>query len=211
MCGDKCVDKNLKQRWTICCGCKPLHVVSRLYVSKELRRFPHLKGDVQVTWDGQPLIANVHFSWPRPQLRGVHLVVIDPIAHPGGNWTFETRRWCIDTCGAYEIRVPWMVRNGASGPVDCPGTTIVGLLQRLTSRDAPPFRVIAMAVFDDASLSMAEADQHALTSAQLLTVRRQFRHSWAAVIQMRPELNGSRRRVKQGSAPVTVDLKVPWT
>ncbi|KAJ3357492.1 hypothetical protein GGF32_001039 [Allomyces javanicus] len=218
MCGGKYVAKNLEQHWTDCRACKPLHVVSQPYVPKELRRFPHLKGDVQFIWDGRPLIADAQFSRPHPHLRGVHLVAIDPIAHPGGTWTFETQHWCIDTCGAYETHVPWMVRNGALDPVNCPGTTFAGLLQKLTSRDAPPFRVIAMAVFDDASLSMSHADQQALTDARLLTVKLQFRQSWVAVIQMRPGLNGCEvvafphvATSDQGSAPVAIDLRVPWT
>ncbi|KNE73083.1 hypothetical protein AMAG_17237 [Allomyces macrogynus ATCC 38327] len=218
MCGDQYVAKNLEQHWTVCRSCKPLRVTSQPYVPEELRRFPHLLGDVQLIWDGRPLVADAQFSQPHPHLRGVHLVAIDPIAHPGGNWTFETQHWCIDTCGAHGPHVPWTVRNGASDPVNCPSTTIAGLLQRLTSRDAPPFRVIAMAVFDDASLRMLDADQQALTDAQLLTVKLQFRQSWAAVIQMRPGLNGCEvvafphvATAGQGSVPVAVDVKVPWT
>ncbi|KAJ3372413.1 hypothetical protein GGF31_001854 [Allomyces arbusculus] len=218
MCDGQYVAKNFEQHWTVCRGCKPLRVISQPYVPKELRRFPHLKGDVQFTWDGRPLIADAHFSRPHPHLRGVHLLAVDPVAGPAGKWTFEMQHWCFDTCGAYETSAPWMTRNGAPDPVSCPGTTIAGLLPILTSRDAPPFRVIAMAVFDDASANMSGADQRALTNAQLLTVRLQFRQSWAAVIQMRPGLNGCEvvafphvATAGQGSVPVAVDVKVPWT
>ncbi|KAJ3371679.1 TNF receptor-associated factor 4 [Allomyces arbusculus] len=213
MCKQQFVAKNVENHWKECSGTKKFQVASRPFVGVQAeRRFEDLCGDARFTWDGKSLVHEDLYRRAHPFMRGTHILRLDPKWESNDSCTFTSRHWRFDTHSSQQAR--WMVSDGGAD-ITAYDRTIGDLLRELTETDPHPFRVIAMAVFDEATRAMTPADHNALVNAKLLkTTRLQYREAWARIVQLRPGLNGCEivpfPEFGSGSEEVSVEANVPW-
>ncbi|KNE56789.1 hypothetical protein AMAG_02561 [Allomyces macrogynus ATCC 38327] len=222
MCKQQFVAKNVEDHWKVCTETWAFSVISESYSDPKKRRKKTQYGDVGFLLNRTPssppeqLIHESHFNREHPHMRGVHILSLTPVWDEiDGSCEFMVQHWCFDT--HHDPPQPRWTVSG-SHEKDTPyGGTIANLLEELTNTDPRAFRVIAMAVFDEASRRMTDEEVAALSKAKLMKDGRLvYREAWACVVQLRSGPNGfqiekfphASKLEGQGEARVVV--KVPW-
>ncbi|KAI9178855.1 hypothetical protein H9P43_005517 [Blastocladiella emersonii ATCC 22665] len=194
-----------------------LRVMSKGFNDREMKA-----GDASVALNGVKIVdLETQVDPTRWLCRGLHIVVIDNLGG-GPNQPPTILHWMFDTHA--DVRAAWQIHHNDPTHKNLTSTVwtkpLVETLSGLVDATAPVYRVIAMAVYDEASRNLTDVERaaiHAMIGGPRNEIKKiGMRESYVAAMQLRPAGDGTLARAHLGEArgpvgsSVTMEGNVPW-